>query len=337
LINSAEAGWINIKKDFPDSLAIDPTNSQILYYVASIPYKGTSLFKSKDGGKSWKLINTKGLSSSSSIFYIYIDPLNVKTFYAICSEGNYAYALYKSTDTGITWQNIYSDPNNIAIFAIDKLNDKILFVGGGFNLLKSVNGGKSWKEISTYGIYLTDIIINPKNTNIIYVTDNDYTLGLWKTSNGGKTWAQLVNGLPNYGDARVGAIVADPVNINIIYIYVHSVSSKENYDGLYKSVNGGVSWIKIASNLDWGYVTLVIDPINTHTIYAGTDNGVYKSTNTGTTWHQMNTGLTDVDIFHVFGIDPQNPQILYAGTYNKGLFKYIPGSSHLDLLLLDGQ
>ena len=80
-------------------------------------------------------------------------------------------------------------------------------------------------------------------------------------------------------------------------------------------------WVEVNNGLYGGTIrSLVIDPTDTQTIYAGTYGGIFKSTNGGLSWTAVNTGLTNFDV-HYLAIDPQNPTIIYAGTRSKGVFK----------------
>ena len=88
---------------------------------------------------------------------------------------------------------------------------------------------------------------------------------------------------------------------------------------MYKSVNGGESWVPINTGLPTATTALLnihdvaVDPTNPDIAYAGTwKNGLYKTTNGGQSWVAMNTGLTSLDVRSV-AVDPKNPQIVYAG------------------------
>jgi hypothetical protein len=89
--------------------------------------------------------------------------------------------------------------------------------------------------------------------------------------------------------------------------------------GVYKSTDGGVSWIPSNNGLYAAASALVVDPQNSATLYAGTPSGVFKSTNGGAYWTLSNSGLTNTNI-RALAIDPQNPAILFAGT-GGGVFK----------------
>jgi photosystem II stability/assembly factor-like uncharacterized protein len=95
---------------------------------------------------------------------------------------------------------------------------------------------------------------------------------------------------------------------------------------VFKSTNGGVSWVPANSGLPSVFArSLVIDPQTPSTIYAGTSAGVFKSTNGGGNWGAVNSGLVVLSVM-TLAMDPQNPAILYAGTTagsTNGVFKSI--------------
>src|SRR5262249_24324237 len=87
-------------------------------------------------------------------------------------------------------------------------------------------------------------------------------------------------------------------------------------DGVFKSVNGGVSWSAAINGLDDTWVLAVaVDPSNSSTLYAGTSSfgGVFKSSNGGASWAEMNVGLSTGSV-SALAIDPLPPRTLYAGT-----------------------
>jgi photosystem II stability/assembly factor-like uncharacterized protein len=84
---------------------------------------------------------------------------------------------------------------------------------------------------------------------------------------------------------------------------------------VYKSTDGGATWSASGTGLTYVYA-LAVDPIDSNTLYAGTNGGVFKSTNGGTTWSAVNTGLT-TRIVYTLAIDST---MLYAGTWYGGVF-----------------
>ena len=128
-----------------------------------------------------------------------------------------------------------------------------------------------------------------------------------------------------------GSIVVmeiDPNNTNILY--AGSWGS-----GMYKSVDGGLSWQMINQGLSFLYInSLAIDPLNPVILYAGTyEHGVYKTTDGGASWAPTGPGLSQFPIVYTIAVDPVTPNVVYVGTRNKqpgppwggGLYKTTDG------------
>lgn len=174
-------------------------------------------------------------------------------------------------------------------------------VGGVF---KSDNGGENWQFISGYattlsGLYIQGLAIHPSNNNTVYIAcgtsyrTTDEGRGVWKTTDGGNSWIHVLQNVNFSGndDIRWGGecITIDPVNPEIVY-----AGGRES--GVYKSTNGGASWVVVAaSNVVTGNIsTITIRPGtsgNTAEIWVGSQGtaGVWRSQNGGTSWTQLRT------------------------------------------------
>jgi photosystem II stability/assembly factor-like uncharacterized protein len=144
--------------------------------------------------------------------------------------------------------------------------------------------------------------------NIMYIAAAQG--GVWKTVNGGVNWIPLTDNLPTLA---CGDVVVDPSNPNVIYLGTGELnySGDSQYgDGIYKSANGGLSWIQIAPSSLVGTrcSQMAIDPTNSNIVYFAGNLGIFKSTNAGVNWISLSSGTNANCIF----IDPANTQILYA-------------------------
>ena len=103
---------------------------------------------------------------------------------------------------------------------------------------------------------------------------------------------------------HVSTIAVDPANTSRLYIGTQ--------EGIFRSTDGGSSWISISDGLkNTDVLTLAIDPVNTRTLYAGTRSGAFKSINGGDSWTLMESCLYEVAVSAI-AIDPANPDTLYA-------------------------
>lgn len=170
---------------------------------------------------------------------------------------------------------------------------------------------------------IADIAIHPENENIWYVAVGSG--GVWKTENSGTTWKPIFDSQKSYS---IGAITIDPSNTHTIW-----VGTGENVggrhvafgDGIYVSHDDGASWKNMGLKNSEHLSKIVVHPENSQIVWAvsqgplwssGGDRGVYKTIDGGTTWKRTLgdaewVGATDLVI------DPRNPDVLYAATWQR--------------------
>jgi photosystem II stability/assembly factor-like uncharacterized protein len=346
LFKSVNAGssWSPVNTGYPSaniqSIAINPFNSSILY--AGIGSKG--VYKSIDSGASW-VKSSSHLPSTDPFFALTIDPKNQTTLY-LGSQSD----LYKSNDAGQNWISSSSGLSitHVESIAIDILDSNIIYVGvydfhGTF--YKSIDGGNNWN--TTYvGIpqksVIYDLVIDSNTPSTLYagvVVESPvppYAFrdsGVYKSINNGVSWSAANTGLSNI---RPTVLVIAKSNPSTLFVGTFDLGSTDpNYiSGLYKSTDGGASWNQANSGLPSNlYIrALAINPKNSAIIYAGIGNafsshatgGVYKSIDGGASWSPVNNGLSTKSV-QALAIDPNNPDTLYAGTYDGGVFRSING------------
>ncbi len=189
---------------------------------------------------------------------------------------------------------------------------------------RTTNRGESWEKIqeNLLAPSVLSYAIDPVNPQLIYAGTN--STGIYKSFNGGNTWARFSQNNPLVNFVNVMAI--DPKTPEIVYVGTNL--------GFLKSTDSGNTFALKQTGLGTGAINAIaLDPNTPSTIYAATTSGVYKSTNGGEIWSAVNTGLS---INPPFGpttratklvIDPTNPQIIYAGTVS-GLFKTVNGGAN---------
>ena len=133
------------------------------------------------------------------------------------------------------------------------------------------------------------IEIDPNNPNIWYM--GTPAGGIWKSTNAGNNWAPLTDELPQIG---VSGIAIDPSNSNIIYIATGDKDASDSFSfGVYKSINGGQTWLQTGLALNGqsrGLGDLIINPNNVNQLYAAANNGIIMSLNGGTSWTNQIAG-----------------------------------------------
>jgi photosystem II stability/assembly factor-like uncharacterized protein len=167
------------------------------------------------------------------------------------------------------------------------------------------------------------IAVHPSNPGIIYV--GTASGGLWKTTNGGASWAPIMD---REGSYSIGWVTLDPNNANVVWVGTGERNSQRSVaygDGVYKSDDGGRSWKNVGLKNSEHIGRIVVNPKNSDVVYVaaqgplwspGGDRGLYKTSDGGKTWEQVlkiseNTGVSDVVL------DPRNPDVIVATAYQR--------------------
>ena len=250
------------------------------------------------------------------------DPARSATLYAATAQG-----LLKSLDAGATWKGLGpglppdSPPRAVAI---NPHNSKELYVGyDGLGLFKSFDGGQSWQALNEGlpNLFVRCLAISPKDPNLIYL---GILGGVAISSSGGKTW-HMTSGFKR--SVNVNTVVIDPQNPQ--YLYAGTGGA-----GVFKSRNGGVSWMDFNEGLSSLSITsLHVDPGNSDIVLAGayhpatpTDvyvgeasGGVFRSQDGGRTW--QGSSLLNVHIF-ALAASPTHPNVMYTGAWG-GVYRSV--------------
>jgi hypothetical protein len=194
---------------------------------------------------------------------------------------------------------------------------------------------------------VTCIVVHPSNPAIIYRGTNSG--GVWKTIDGGGSWTPLFDHEDGRGVGEAGGIALDPNDLDVVYLGISDHVFQRSFSvpfidtiirrGLYRSVDGGASWVLLGSGFPAGnngngnvfanlsITEVIVDPADSNTIYVGAGNGVYVSRNRGLTWTR-GTGLSaSVDSVELDRTSPTAARVLYAGVTGSGAFKSINGGA----------
>ncbi len=290
-----------------NALAIDPLTPANVY--AAI---GAGLFKSTDGGGSWRALTIE----RGIVVSLTIDPRTSTTLYVSNWTTGH---LLKSTDGGDTWRPISTGlPQHLVVqaLAINPQAPSTVYAAAGAGVFKSTDGGDNWHASGT-GLtsrYHTSLIIDPQSPTTIYVGATGWPTspgGIFKSVDGGEHWSATGNtGLTP--DVEILAI--DPRTPTTLFAVAGIGWSPMAPAGLFKSTDGGGSWLSISAGLTPHAVnSLVVDPQTPSTLYAGNSIGVFTSPNGGGSWRAINAGLSKLDLRPVtLAIDPQTPTTVYA-------------------------
>ena len=218
-------------------------------------------------GLKWRSIGPALTSGRISDFAV--NPNNPYEYYVAASGGG----VWKTSNDGLEYNPVFDKEGSYSIgcVAIDPNNTNVVWVGTGENnnqrsvnygdgVYKSIDGGNSWKNMGLKtSEHIGKIIVNPENSNIVYVAaigplwNAGGERGLYKTTDGGETWDAVLTVDEQTG---VNDVVMDPRDPNVLYAstfqrrrHVFTYVGGGPGSGLYKSVDGGANWSKIQKGL----------------------------------------------------------------------------------------
>jgi photosystem II stability/assembly factor-like uncharacterized protein len=314
-------------------LAVNPKNS-LEYYVAAA---SSGVWKTTNGGVTYDPIFEN--EGSYSIGCVTIDPNNSNVVWIGSGENNnqrsvaYGDGIYKSEDGGKSWKNVgLKTSEHIGKIAIDPNNSDIVFVaaygplwkdGGERGIYKTTDGGKTWKQVLNISEHTgcNEVMIDPRNSNIIYAAAHQrqrkvftYIGGgpesaLYKSTDGGATWNKIMSGLPSGDVGRIG-MAMNPVNPDYLFAVVEA---QEGKGGFFASTDRGASWEKRSGTFTAGnyYQEIFCDPKDINKIYLE-DSYAKVSLDGGRTFKNLGEKSKHVDN-HIIWIDPSNTSHLLVG------------------------
>ncbi|MEP7344992.1 MAG: choice-of-anchor D domain-containing protein [Gemmatimonadaceae bacterium] len=182
------------------------------------------------------------------------------------------------------------------------------------------------------------IAINPNDGNVIY--QGTAGGGVWRTRDGGATWTPIFDRQISLGVGEPGAIAIDPNDTSIIYVGTSSRVTPQAQAGLYKSIDGGASCVRVGSGYPSGNVgnatqfvtqsinVIIVDPANSQRLYLSSANGVFRSTDGGQNWTQGVGSNGDARSLVLDASSPAAARILYAGITNVGVLRSNDGGQN---------
>ncbi len=342
-ITSATFGMMEARHIGPGTMSGRISVIQGVDNDPKIIYVGTAgggVWKTTNAGASFKSVFDKYCQSIGAIA---IDQKNPKILYVGTGESNMRNSvsigdgLYKSTDAGDNWTKIGLDSTeHISRIAIDPSNSNIIFVSAPGplwsdskhrGLYKSTDAGKTWEKV----LYINeksgcaDVAIDPSNPQIVYASTWEFRRlpylfnsggngsGMYKSTDGGKTWRELTNGLPPKPFGRIAFTLAPSAPNNLVAI----VESKET--GLYISADGGETWKKQSATLNvvsrpFYFSCVVIDPKDPKRVYRPGFTFSYSTDGGYSFADASNDGGWVHSDHHALWINPNNTSQMYLGT-----------------------
>src|SRR5437773_2645921 len=291
---------------------------------------------------------------------IAIDPHNPFVFYVSLGHGG----VFKTNDNGVTFEPVFDKQPMLSMgaVAVAPSDSDVIWVGTGEandrnssdwgdGVYRSTDGGEKWQNVGLKSSRaIARIVVDPKKPEVAYVAAmgnlwaDGGARGLYKTTDGGKTWKLILQATPPQ-NARTGCgdVVADPTNPEIVYATLYarqrtpwsfasgpSVTGGEDVGGIFKSINGGATWKKLGGGLpaQTGRIGLAISTSNPKVVMAVVQSyeggfgslvdlrsktgGVFRSEDGGEKWTRMSAMDPRPFYFSQIRIDPANDQRVYV-------------------------
>lgn len=262
-----------------------------------------------------------------------VDPTDRSKYYVAVASGG----VWKTVNGGTTFTPIFDNEGafSIGAIAIDPNNPSTLWVGTGERnsqrsvaygdgVYRSDDGGRSWRNVGLKtSEHIGRIAIDPRDSNVVFVAAQGPLWagggerGLYKTTDGGRTWKAVIPGTENTGATDV---VIDPSNPDTMYAatwqrrrHYYTLINGGPESGVYKSVDGGNTWTRIRSGLppgDLGRIGLSISPAETNVVYAtveasGVLSGIFRSSDRGSSWERMGNRIAQGMYYGQIVADPK--------------------------------
>ena len=292
----------------------------------------------KISGLKWRSIGPS--LTSGRISDIAVNPNNPFEYYVASSAGG----VWKTINSGIEYTPVFDGEGSFSIgcVTIDPNNTNVVWVGSGENnnqrsvnygdgVYKSTDGGASWTNMGLKtSEHIGRIVVHPDNSDVVYVAaigplwSKGGERGLYKTTDGGKTWKAVLTVDEHTG---VNDVVMDPRHPEVLYAstfqrrrHVYTYVGGGPGSGLHKSTDGGETWTKIQNGLpttELGRIGLAISPANPEFIYAIVEaadgkGGFFKSTNRGSSWEKMGDHSTSGNYYQEIIADPIDENTVYS-------------------------
>jgi photosystem II stability/assembly factor-like uncharacterized protein len=254
--------------------------------------------------------------ASGRVMSIALNPKNKFEYYVGVASGG----VWKTVNDGTTWTPVFDKEGSFSIgwVTLDPNDASVVWVGTGESnsqrsvdygdgIYRSEDGGKNWQNLGLKkSEHIGRVVIDPRDSKVVYVAAEGPLWGpggdrgVYKTSDGGKSWKAVLTISENTG---VADVAIDPSNPDIVYAsayqrrrHVFTLIDGGPESAIYKSTDAGTTWNKLKSGLptvDMGRIGLAVSPADPTVVYATIEagdgkGGIFRSNDKGATWERRN-------------------------------------------------
>ena len=277
---------------------------------------------------------------SGRVMSIAVNPKKTSEFYVGVASGG----VWKTVNDGTTWTPLFEGEGSYSIgwVALDPNDASVVWVGAGESnsqrsvgygdgIYRSDDAGKSWKNLGLKkSEHIGRVVIDPRDSKVVYVAaagplwGPGGDRGLYKTTDGGKTWKAVLTISENTG---VNDVAMDPSNPDILYAsayqrrrHVFTLIDGGPESAIYKSTDAGTTWNKVTSGLptvDMGRIGLAISPADPNVVYAAVEaadskGGIFRSQDKGANWERRNEFDAGAMYYARIVPDPKNVDRIFV-------------------------
>ncbi|MEX2178444.1 MAG: hypothetical protein WD801_07020 [Gemmatimonadaceae bacterium] len=325
--------------------------------IAVHPINKSTWYVAVGSGGLWKTTNA-GVTftpvfddqPSYSLGVVTIDPNNPEIVWVGTGENvsgrhvGWGDGVYRSGDAGRSWQRMgLVNSQHVGRILVHPRNSNVILVaaegplwsaGGDRGVYRSEDGGRSWTNTLSIDAFtgVTDIEFAPDNPDVVYAAAYQRhrqvwgfmaggpSSGIYKSTDGGKSWRRIATGLPRGDMGKIGLAVT-PADPSLVYA---TIEAGDDARGFYRSRDRGESWEKRNSYISGGtgphyYQEIEASPVDANTVYQ-MDVFINVTRDGGATFSILETGHTKHSDNHAMWIDPANPSHLLVGS-DAGLYE----------------
>ena len=346
-------------------IVIDPADFQRLYAAT-----WSGLYRSEDGGGSWEYLFPQLDPEDDEIppvSYVAVDPADPQIIYAGIGDSDRddggTGSLYRSEDGGQSWERLEVQMDEVATvhgLVVDPgspSSARRLFTSTSDGLFRSEDGGANWERINSGLPHMGARRLEARNEDgilVLYlsmkttaVAPDAFNGGVYKSVDGGDSWTSINGDLPNLPEFAeedtpyydYWKIALHPDDDQVVYAATNLGGWGPDW-GVYRTVDGGDTWIKLDSEIEYGWLepgwwndfnitVLKIAPSDPDVLISGGDF-LHRSNDGGQTWQQSyadpvgqgwkGNGLELMVAFD-FGFDPDDANLWYLGYDDMGLWQ----------------